>query len=146
MEMACPALVCWSSHHSFVLGVAGVVVAPILPQGPEEPYGNSIHSYGSSDHALLLLEEVWEEKAEGEEEEAALEAADCAPRIPAWRKAGEPGVAAEALAASSRVWALLRRISSSHKYLWWNSRHHNEHHHWGAQSSFSLRRSLKIIE
>ena len=141
MEMAYPALICWSSHHSFVEGVAGAVVVPI-PQEPEGPYGNFIHSYGSSERILLLLEEVWEEKAEGEEEKVvvALEAADCAPGIPAWRKAGELG------AAWSRAWARLRRISSSHKYLRWNSRHHHEHHHWGAQSSFSLRGSGIIIE
>ena len=143
MEMAYPALVCWSFHHSFEVGVAGVVVAPIVPQGPEEPYGNFVHLYGSRKRVLLLLEEEWEEKAEEEEEAVALEAADSAPGIPAWRKAGEP---AAAMAAWSRAWAQLREISSSHEYLGWNSQHHHEHHHWGAQSSFSLCRSGIIIE
>ena len=104
MEMAYPALTCWSSHHSFVEGVAGEVVVPI-PREPEGPYGNSVHSYGLRERVLLLLEEVWEEKVEGEEVVVALEAADCAPRIPAWRKEGEPGAAAEASAAWSQVWA-----------------------------------------
>src|ERR1700731_2924377 len=128
MEMAYPALVYWSSHHLFVVGVVGAVVAPILPQEPEEPYGNFVHLYGSRKRVLLLLEEEWEEKAEEEEEAVALEAADCAPGILAWGKAGEPEVVSAASEAWALAWALLRRISSSHENLRWTSQHHHEHH------------------